>query len=31
MKNLTFCEATRISGAKTFEMAAVGHKDFNHS
>jgi acetyl-CoA acetyltransferase len=30
MKNLTVSEATRLSGAKAFEMAGVGHKDFNH-
>jgi acetyl-CoA acetyltransferase len=30
MKNLTFSEATRMSGAKAFAMAGVTHKDFNH-
>jgi len=30
MKNLTFSEATKKSGAKAFAMAGVGHKDFNH-
>jgi len=30
MKNLTFSEATKKSGAKAFGMAGVGHKDFNH-
>jgi len=30
MKNLTFSEATKKSGAKAFAMAGVGFKDFNH-
>src|SRR5215475_14079122 len=30
MKNLTFSEATKKSGAKAFGMAGVDHKDFNH-
>ena len=30
MKNLTFSEATKKSGAKAFAMAGVDHKDFNH-
>src|ERR1700741_1297284 len=30
MRNLTFSEATRVSGAKAFGMAGVGYKDFNH-
>jgi len=30
MKNLTFSEATKKSGAKAFAMAGVGYKDFNH-
>jgi acetyl-CoA acetyltransferase len=30
MKNLTFSEATRLSGAKAFGMAGVSHQDFNH-
>jgi len=30
MGNLTFSEATRMSGTKAFSMAGVAHKDFNH-
>ena len=30
MRNLTFSEATRISGEKAFAMAGVGPRDFNH-
>jgi acetyl-CoA acetyltransferase len=30
MHNLTFSEATRISGEKAFAMAGVGPRDFNH-
>jgi acetyl-CoA acetyltransferase len=30
MRNLTFSEATRLSGAKAFAMAGVTHQDFNH-
>jgi acetyl-CoA acetyltransferase len=30
MRNLTFSEATRKSGAKAFAMAGVTHQDFNH-
>jgi len=30
MKNLTFSEATRLSGAKALAMAGVTHQDFNH-
>jgi acetyl-CoA acetyltransferase len=30
MRNLTFSEATRLSGAKAFAMAGVTHSDFNH-
>ena len=30
MKNLTFSEATRISGERAFAMAGVSHKDVNH-
>jgi acetyl-CoA acetyltransferase len=30
MKNLTFSEATKKSGAKAFAMAGVDYKDFNH-
>jgi acetyl-CoA acetyltransferase len=30
MKNLTFSEATRISGERAFAMAGVSHKDFHH-
>ena len=30
MRNLTFSEATRLSGAKAFAMAGVTHTDFDH-
>ena len=30
MRNLTFSEATRVSGEKAFAMAGVGPRDFNH-
>jgi acetyl-CoA acetyltransferase len=30
MRNLTFSEATRISGNKAFKMAGVTHSDFDH-
>ena len=30
MHNLTFSEATRISGARAFAMAGVTHRDFDH-
>jgi acetyl-CoA acetyltransferase len=30
MADLTFSEATRMSGEKAFAMAGVSHKDFNH-
>ena len=30
MTNLTFSEATRMSGEKAFAMAGVTHNDFNH-
>jgi acetyl-CoA acetyltransferase len=30
MRNLTFSEATRLSGAKAFAMAGATHQDFNH-
>jgi acetyl-CoA acetyltransferase len=30
MRNLTFSEATRLSGQKAFAMAGVTHRDFNH-
>jgi acetyl-CoA acetyltransferase len=30
MRNLTFSEATRLSGAKAFAMAGVAHGDFDH-
>jgi len=30
MRNLTTSEATRLSGAKAFAMAGVGHGDFDH-
>jgi acetyl-CoA acetyltransferase len=30
MRNLTFSEATRLSGQKAFAMAGVGHGDVNH-
>ena len=30
MKNLTFSESTRLSGARAFAMAGVGPRDFGH-
>jgi acetyl-CoA acetyltransferase len=30
MRDLTFSEATRMSGEKAFAMAGVTHQDFNH-
>ncbi len=30
MRNLTFSEATRVSGEKAFAMAGVGPRDFHH-
>jgi len=30
MRNLTFSEATRVSGEKAFAMAGVGPRDFSH-